>query len=77
MTGSRLTGNSTVETTERVQPTAMVVYLNNAVPWSSENPMQVLLLDETDQGFYDGLQYMPNRYCGSKEDIWILESMFE
>ena len=30
----------------------MVVYLNNAVPWSSENPMQVLLLDETDQGFY-------------------------
>lgn len=55
----------------------MVVYLNNAVPWSSENPMQVLLLDETDQGFYDGLQYMPNRYCGSKEDIWILESMFE
>jgi hypothetical protein len=30
----------------------MVVYLNNAVPCSSENPMQVLLLDETDQGFY-------------------------
>src|SRR5713226_2180367 len=34
------------------QPTPIVVYLNNAVPWSAENPMQVLLLDETDQGLY-------------------------
>jgi hypothetical protein len=34
------------------QPTPIVVYLNNAAPWSPENPTQVLLLDETDQGLY-------------------------
>jgi hypothetical protein len=25
----------------------------------------------------DGLQYLPNRYCRSQEDIWILESMLQ
>jgi hypothetical protein len=34
------------------QPTPIVVYLNNPVAWSPENPTQVLLLDETDQGIY-------------------------
>src|SRR6266478_2534421 len=34
------------------QPTPIVVYLNNPAPWSPENPIQVLLLDETDQGLY-------------------------
>ncbi len=34
------------------QPTPIVVYLNNPAPWSSENPTQVLLLDESDQGLY-------------------------
>lgn len=34
------------------QPTPILVYLNSPAPWSSENPLQVLLLDETDQGLY-------------------------
>lgn len=34
------------------QPTPIVLYLNNPVAWSPENPAQVLLLDETDQGLY-------------------------
>ncbi len=34
------------------QPTPVVIYLNNPVPWSPENPTQVLLLDESDQGLY-------------------------
>jgi hypothetical protein len=34
------------------QPTSIVIFQNSPAPWSSSNPVDALLLDETDQGFY-------------------------
>jgi hypothetical protein len=62
------------------QPTPIVVYLNNPAPWSPENPTQVLLLDETDQGLYVLLSpsgkafFVPRSnvasvFLGNKDDV--------
>lgn len=34
------------------QPTPVVIFQNSPAPWSPSNPVDALLLDETDQGFY-------------------------
>jgi len=62
------------------QPTPIVIFQNSPAPWSPSNPADVLLLDETDQGFYVLLSpggkafFIPRGnvssiFFGSKEDL--------
>ncbi len=62
------------------QPTPVQIFQNTPVSWSQSNPMDVLLLDETDQGFYvllspNGKAFFVPRsnvssiLFGSKEDL--------
>ncbi len=62
------------------QPTPVVIYLSNSTPWSPSNPLEALLLDETDQGLYVLLSptgrafYVPRNnvvsaFFGTKEQL--------
>jgi hypothetical protein len=62
------------------QPTPVVIFQNAPAPWSPSNPMDALLLDETDQGLYvllspNGKAFFVPRgnvasiFFGSKEDL--------
>jgi hypothetical protein len=62
------------------QPVPVQIFQNSAAPWSPSNPMDALLLDETDQGLYVLLSptgkafFVPRSniasvFFGSKQDI--------
>jgi MFS family permease len=62
------------------QPTPIQLFQSNPAPWSPSNPVDALLLDETDQGFYVLLSpsskayFIPRTnvasvFFGSKEDL--------